>query len=105
MSVQHLLEQGQIRRRQAKLAMSVGDNRHYNLNEILPRHFVQTIAAAGLSQTLATRALTELVDALPGVIERCCHENRAVLQDSLAEGMQVGVDRRVKTIASWLDSP
>lgn len=104
MSVQHLLESGQIQRRQAKLAMSVGGNRHYNLHEILPRHFVQTVAEAGLSQTIAARACKELADALPDAIEQCRYENRAVLPDSLAEGMQVGVDRRLRTIASWLDS-
>jgi serine/threonine-protein kinase HipA len=28
--------------------MSVGDNRHYRIQQIVPRHFLQTAAAAGI---------------------------------------------------------
>ncbi|WP_058933122.1 type II toxin-antitoxin system HipA family toxin [Thioalkalivibrio nitratireducens] len=34
-----------------KLAMAIGDNRHYRVKEILPRHFYQTAQVVGLNRT------------------------------------------------------
>ena len=35
---------------ETKLAMAVGENRHYRLKDIQPRHFHQTAQAAGINQ-------------------------------------------------------
>lgn len=43
-----------------KLAMSVGDNRHYRLAEIRGRHFVQTATRARLPESLALEALKDV---------------------------------------------
>ena len=50
----------QIERKQMKLAMSVGQNRHYRIDEIEGHHFVQTAGLAGLPAGLATEALQEI---------------------------------------------
>ena len=42
LSAQPSLDARQIERKQMKLAMSVGSNNHYRIDEIQPRHFVQT---------------------------------------------------------------
>ena len=42
LTAQPSLANRQIERKQMKLAMFVGDNRHYRLDEIKGRHFVQT---------------------------------------------------------------
>jgi serine/threonine-protein kinase HipA len=57
-SAQPSLDAGEIRRNQMKLAMAVGDNRHYVIDGITPRHFVQTAAKAGIAAS-AVRALLE----------------------------------------------
>jgi serine/threonine-protein kinase HipA len=49
----------QIERKQIKLAMSVGDHRHYRMDEIRGRHFVQTAERAGLPGSLAREVLAE----------------------------------------------
>jgi len=54
------LDARQIERKQMKLAMSVGDQRHYRIDEIQGRHFVQTTEKAGLPGTLAREALEEI---------------------------------------------
>ncbi len=41
---------GDIPRNKYRLAMSVGKNRHYQMIEIMPRHFVQTAKRAGIGQ-------------------------------------------------------
>jgi serine/threonine-protein kinase HipA len=50
----------QIERKQMKLAMSVGDNRHYRIDEIRGRHFIQSAERAGLPGSIARDALEEL---------------------------------------------
>jgi serine/threonine-protein kinase HipA len=50
-----------VERKQMKLAMSVGDSRHYRIDEIKGRHFIQTAKRAGASEALARDALLEIV--------------------------------------------
>ena len=40
------VDAGEIRHNAMKLAMTVGDSRHYVINSIMPRHFLQTAANA-----------------------------------------------------------
>ena len=60
-SAQPSLDNGQIQKKKMKLAMFVGDNRHYRIEEILPRHFFQTAKKAGLSPSLVNAAMGEIV--------------------------------------------
>jgi serine/threonine-protein kinase HipA len=60
LSAQPSLDARQIERKQMKLAMSVGQNRHYQIEEIQGRHFVQTAEAAGLPASRAMDALKEV---------------------------------------------
>ncbi len=62
LTAQPSLDAGQIRRQQMKLAMSVGTNRHYRLEEIHARHFLQTTAQAGLPEGLIREAITTVSD-------------------------------------------
>jgi serine/threonine-protein kinase HipA len=62
LSAQPSLERHQIERKQMKLAMSVGDSRHYRLDEIEGRHFVQTVKRASLPESLAVDALKEVAE-------------------------------------------
>lgn len=50
----------QIRRNQFKLAMAVGNSRHYRIADIHGRHFVETGRAAGLPAEMITRAIDEI---------------------------------------------
>lgn len=52
----------EIERKQLKLAMSVGKNNHYRLDEIRLRHFVQTGKAAGLPKRQIHAVLEEVAD-------------------------------------------
>ena len=60
LSAQPSLESRQVERKQMKLAMSVGDSRHYRLDEIEGRHFVQTVKRARLPESLALDALKDV---------------------------------------------
>ena len=62
LTAQPSLDARQVQRKQMKLSMSVGTNRHYRIDEIQRRHFVQTATAAGLSKSTMARALEEVAD-------------------------------------------
>jgi serine/threonine-protein kinase HipA len=59
-SAQPSVDAGQIRHNRFRLAMAVGDNRHYRINEILPRHFVQTGRRAGVGEVVVRSIFSEL---------------------------------------------
>ncbi len=60
LTAQPSLDARQIERKQLKMAMSVGDSRHYRIDEIKGRHFIQTVERAGLPATLAREAMDEI---------------------------------------------
>ena len=43
-----------------KLAMAVGDSRHYTIDTIMPRHFLQTAASCGVPAALVQGILVEI---------------------------------------------
>jgi serine/threonine-protein kinase HipA len=57
LSAQPSLDAGQTQRKKFKLAMSVGKKRHYALNDIVPRHFVQTAEIAGIGSSMIRTCL------------------------------------------------
>jgi serine/threonine-protein kinase HipA len=60
LSAQPSIDSRHIERKQMKLAMSAGRSRHYRIEEIQGRHFVQTAEAAGLPGSRAVDALKEV---------------------------------------------
>jgi serine/threonine-protein kinase HipA len=50
----------QIRRNRMKLAMAVGDNRHYVVATVVPRHFIESASKGGMGR----RAALDVVDGL-----------------------------------------
>lgn len=72
MSAQPLFAAGQLQQKDLRLAMAIGNKRHYRLHEIMPRHFEQTAARAGLPPEAAGQLLAELFEAVPAAIETVC---------------------------------
>lgn len=62
LSVQNAVDRGQLNSRSFRLAMSVGINRHYRIDEVVGRHFVQTAKAAGLGPTVVEQVLVDIRD-------------------------------------------
>ena len=69
MSAQPNYDARQIRRNQMKLAMAVGKGRHYVLDQIVPRHFVETAASAGIPPATVEAIFAELVDQAPKAVD------------------------------------
>lgn len=62
LSSQPSLDANQIQRKQFKLAMSIGKNRHYLIHHVLPRHFAQTAEQASISLKSVATTIEELRD-------------------------------------------
>ncbi|MFW6341320.1 MAG: HipA domain-containing protein, partial [Wenzhouxiangella sp.] len=83
MSAQPNFAQGRLRRNQIKLAMAVGDSRHYVVDEMLPRHFAQAARAAGVS----SRQLQALLHDLEGGASDALERAAASMPDGVSAGI------------------
>jgi serine/threonine-protein kinase HipA len=88
LTAQPSLDRRQIERKQMKLAMSVGDSRHYRVDEIRGRHFVQTGMRAGLSRKFATECLAAVVADAGNAFE--------VVESQLPVGFPVKIHASIK---------
>jgi len=60
LSAQGAADQGQVAGRRFRLAMAAGTGRHYRVDEVVGRHFVQSARAAGLGPTLIEQVLLDV---------------------------------------------
>lgn len=60
LTAQPSLDAGQIQQKKFKLAMSVGKSRHYPVDDIMPRHFLQTAELAGVGAPLMRSIFEDL---------------------------------------------
>lgn len=98
LTAQPSLSAGQIDPRQFRLAMSVGKNRHYRMDEILGRHFVQTSEAAGLPRQLVHDALDEMAGRTEAALEQVRAELPKSFPRSIDESVSRGVMDRAKKL-------
>lgn len=69
LTAQPALNARQIERKQMKMAMSVGNSRHYRFDQIHGRHFVQTAMHAGLSKKRAMSIIEDIEAKAPEAME------------------------------------
>ena len=68
MSAHPPIARKQIPFQKAKLAMAVGENRHYKIKEIMKRHWLQTAKLAQFPQLEIEKIIAEVVGRCPSVI-------------------------------------
>ena len=96
MSTQPAADTGQLRRNQMKFALAVGDNRHYVVNEILPRHFVQTAAKNGLSASFVQTTFDEILEVEMAAVEKVLNKLPAGYPEELATSIVNGLHARAR---------
>lgn len=62
LSVQGAVDRKQLNAKSFRLAMAAGRGRHYRIDEVVGRHFVQTARAAGLGPTIIEQVLVDVRD-------------------------------------------
>jgi serine/threonine-protein kinase HipA len=98
LSAQPSLERHQIERKQMKLAMSVGDSRHYRLDEIEGRHFLQTAKRARLPESMARDVLKEVSEAAPQALAMVMEHLPADFPPMIPDLIARGVHSRLKML-------
>lgn len=83
MSLQPSVDALQVRRREFTLAMAAGSNRHYKVDETLPRHFLQTAASARIDVSISEVWLSEIAGRLASAVD----EVRTVVGSSVPEAL------------------
>jgi serine/threonine-protein kinase HipA len=93
---------GQIRRSQLKLAMAVGDKRRYRVDEIAPRHFVQTGILAGLAKNATLALLSDLVVEGPAALDQVLKGLPQAFPSSVSGPIAAGFLERLQHIDRFL---
>jgi serine/threonine-protein kinase HipA len=96
-SAQPSADAHQIRKNQMKLAMAVGDKRHYAVATISGRHFVQSAEKAGAAKAVAFEVIDELIAnggvVLDRVIDKLPTEFPGEIADAIADGFHDRLDQ------------
>lgn len=100
MSAQPYVAAHQIRRNQFKLAMSVGRNRHYVVDEIRPRHFLQTAEAAGVDPAVVEEIMADLAQRVSAAAQQLTRTLPADFPMQLAEQIVGGIESRMQRLSS-----
>lgn len=95
-TAQVALNARQIERKQMRMAMSVGTNRHYRFDQIHGRHFVQTAVRAGLSNKRATGIVEEIVARVPDALDTAASALPAAFPSATVEAVGAAVMVRVR---------
>jgi serine/threonine-protein kinase HipA len=98
LSAQPNMDAGQIRRNQMKLALSVGDNRHYIMEQIMPRHFYQTAKRCGIAESMITGILTELLEAMPEALGKTSAAMPAGFPKKMAASIKAATVARLESV-------
>lgn len=98
LSVQPLVDAGQVRHNQYKLSMAVGDSRHYVMGSIAPRHFVQTARKAGVGQATVMAIFEDLASAVPGALDALEAALPVDFPPDLAASVLSGVRARLRIV-------
>ena len=98
MSVQPPVDVSQLRRNQMKLALAIGDNRHYAVHEIMPRHFLQTAARSGIPASVVQEIFDELLKAEHSAVSKAMDELPARFPEKLARSIVNGLRTRLRLL-------
>lgn len=102
LSMQLAVDSGRLGRRQFKLALAVGDNRHRVLAEILPRHFVRTAIRQGMDSQVVDEICAELADTANASMTTALESLPEDFPADLIESITGGVRARLGKIGHFL---
>lgn len=92
LSAEPSLAAHQVNRRQMRLAMAIGDKRRYRLDEIAPRHFLETAVRAGYDELSTREILAEVRATAEVAFERAVQamptDTPAVLTDPIGTAIR-----------------
>ena len=100
LSAQPAVDAGQLRRNRFRLSMAVGKSRHYTIDSILPRHFMETALASGIGTSIIETIFAELATIVPRALEETLADLPASFPSALATSVRGGVLDRLRWLAA-----
>jgi serine/threonine-protein kinase HipA len=98
MSAQPNVDAGKIRHNKMKLAVAVGAKRHYVIDTIMPRHFLQTAELAGMPAAAVHKLFDELYDQTPKAIEKVLNGLPKTFPKDLTNSIVKGLRSRLRLL-------
>ena len=98
MSTQPAKDAGQLQKNKMKLALAVGDRRHYVIDSIAPRHFVQTARRNGVPETVIEEICADFTERADTAIEQTLAALPKDFPAALAESITGGLRARFRLI-------
>jgi serine/threonine-protein kinase HipA len=99
MSAQPNVDAGEIRHNRMKLAMAVGDKRHYVIDSVAPRDFVQAAEKCRLPASLAQGILEEVEGSADRAIDEALKGLPAGFPGAISKSIIEGIRRRLRLFA------
>jgi serine/threonine-protein kinase HipA len=90
----------QLRENQMKLAMAVGNGRHYVIKTVVARHFVESGVKGGMGRQAVIDVLDELYATVPRALQRTLEELPKGFPTGLAETLANAVRSRLGNLTS-----
>jgi serine/threonine-protein kinase HipA len=97
-SAQPNVDAGQIRYNRFRMALSVGDNRHYAVNTVASRHFVKTARRAGVGEEVVASIFDELQASAAKAIEQTLGTLPEGFPNGIAASIQSGMVKRLRAL-------
>jgi serine/threonine-protein kinase HipA len=98
LSAQPAFDDGAIKLNQMKLAMAVGDSRHYRVSTIQPRHFMETARKAGVNISALEAEVERLANNFETAIATVVNDLPEDFPENLALSVVSGIRRRMDKV-------
>ena len=95
LTAQPMLDRNQVNRKHMNLAMSAGRRRHYRVDKIRARHFIQTAERAGLPMSLARSAIEEIADSAKSAMAQVESSLPADFPEFIQQSVKVAITTRI----------
>lgn len=100
LTAQPSLDARQIPRKKFKLAMSVGKNRHYSVNEIVPRHFMQTAEMAGVGKPVIRKLFEDVAANAESQLETVISSLQRGFPEEIVESLRLAIGKRAPLLGA-----
>ncbi|WP_135211261.1 type II toxin-antitoxin system HipA family toxin [Vitreimonas flagellata] len=96
MSVQPVVDAKQLPWNKYKLAMAAGKSRHYGVNRLVPRHFVETAQASAIAPDRAKDLFEDVRARIGAALDKARAELPADFPGALADAIDKGARKRAE---------
>lgn len=102
MSLQPIIDAGQLPERRLRVALSVGKKKHYGVPEITPRHFSETAEICNFSNKALEDIFQSIIDTTHSAMDKTMTEMPKSFPEQLASSIANGAKGRVEIMKAVL---